>query len=166
MLPDWWNNADRVRRLRTAVTNIPEWYVSVESHGENYAGWGKLLTRPPELSGNPTSRDIWVRVGGMDEGVRILRISSWDTSTVSTRRKILRHGAPGFTFNPKEFVLRGFIVLRNPSLRPGLSPRLLDTVARTLTTTPPKRLDATLQRITWATLLRTRLLPWTKNQTE
>jgi hypothetical protein len=38
-------------------------------------GWGKLLTRPPELSSNPTSRDIWERVKGMDEGVRILRIS-------------------------------------------------------------------------------------------
>jgi hypothetical protein len=36
---------------------------------------GKLLTCPPEISGNPTSRDIWKLVGGMDEGVRILRIS-------------------------------------------------------------------------------------------
>jgi hypothetical protein len=31
------------------------------------AGWGKLLTRPPELSGNPTNRAIWEKVGGMDE---------------------------------------------------------------------------------------------------
>jgi hypothetical protein len=46
----------------------------MESHGED-AGWVKLLTRPPELSGNPTIRDIWEQVGGMDEGVRILRIS-------------------------------------------------------------------------------------------
>jgi hypothetical protein len=38
-------------------------------------GWGKLLTRLPELSGNPTSRDIWELVGGMDEGVRILSTS-------------------------------------------------------------------------------------------
>jgi hypothetical protein len=36
------------------------------------AGWGKLLSCPPELSGNPTSRDIWERVG---MGVRILLIS-------------------------------------------------------------------------------------------
>jgi hypothetical protein len=28
---------------------------------------GNLLTRPPELSGSPTSRDIWERVGGMEE---------------------------------------------------------------------------------------------------
>jgi hypothetical protein len=52
--------------------------VSVQSHGDydddDDAGWGKLLTRPPKLSGNPTSRDIWERAGGMDEGVRILPI--------------------------------------------------------------------------------------------
>jgi hypothetical protein len=41
---------------------------------DNDAGWGKLLTHPPELSGNPTNRDIWERFGGMD-GVRILHIS-------------------------------------------------------------------------------------------
>jgi len=50
--------------------------VSVEGHGDDDAvALGKLLTHPPELSGNPTSRDIWERVGGMDEGVRILLIS-------------------------------------------------------------------------------------------
>jgi hypothetical protein len=49
--------------------------VSVEGHGGDDAGWGKLLTRPPELSGNPTNRDSWERVGGMAEGVRILHIS-------------------------------------------------------------------------------------------
>jgi hypothetical protein len=35
--------------------------------------WGKLLTLPPELSGNPTSRVMWVQVGGVDS-VRILLI--------------------------------------------------------------------------------------------
>jgi hypothetical protein len=55
--------------------------VSVESHGDDDAGWEKLLTRPPELSGNPTRRDIWERVGGMDERVRTLRISILGTST-------------------------------------------------------------------------------------
>jgi hypothetical protein len=35
-------------------------------------GWEKLLTCPPEFSGNPTSRDIWDWVGGMDEEVRNL----------------------------------------------------------------------------------------------
>jgi hypothetical protein len=42
----------------------------MESRGDDdEAGWGKLLTRPPELSGNPTSRDIWERVSEMGEGV-------------------------------------------------------------------------------------------------
>jgi hypothetical protein len=46
----------------------------VKNHGEDDAGWGKLLTRPPELSGNPNSRVIWEQIGGMDEGMRILPI--------------------------------------------------------------------------------------------
>jgi hypothetical protein len=49
--------------------------MSVESHGDDASDWEKLLTRPPELSGNTTSRDIWERVGEIHEGVRILAIS-------------------------------------------------------------------------------------------
>jgi hypothetical protein len=83
------DHVDWVRRLRTAANNGPivhAWVnVSVESHSDededDDASWGKLLTRPPELYGNRTSRDIWERVGGMDEGVRISRISLFDTST-------------------------------------------------------------------------------------
>jgi hypothetical protein len=57
--------------------------VSMESHrgGDDDASWEKLLTHPPELSGNPTIRDIWERVGEMDEGVTISHISILDTST-------------------------------------------------------------------------------------
>jgi hypothetical protein len=47
----------------------------MDSHGDDDAGWVKLLTRPPELSGNPTSTDIWERVKEMEKGVGILRIS-------------------------------------------------------------------------------------------
>jgi hypothetical protein len=50
----------------------------MESHGDDDARWGKLLTCPPELSGSPNSRDIWDQVGGMDEGVRISCISIFD----------------------------------------------------------------------------------------
>jgi hypothetical protein len=50
--------------------------VTVDSHGDDGAGWGTLLTRPPELSGKLTSRGIWNRVEGMEEEVRILRIST------------------------------------------------------------------------------------------
>jgi hypothetical protein len=57
--------------------------VRVESYGgggggggdDDDDGWGILMTCPPEPFGNPTSRDIWKRVGEMDEGVRILRNS-------------------------------------------------------------------------------------------
>jgi hypothetical protein len=47
----------------------------VESQDDDDASREKLLTRPKELSGNPTSRDICERVVGMDEGMKILRIS-------------------------------------------------------------------------------------------
>jgi hypothetical protein len=64
-------------RLRTADTNGR----TVHPPGDMRA-WkvmmmiqrGKLLTCPPELSGNPTSRYIWGEAGGMDEGVRVLHI--------------------------------------------------------------------------------------------
>jgi hypothetical protein len=36
-------------------------------------------------------------------------------------------------------VLRIFVALKNPSLRPGLNSRPLSQVANTLTTTPPRR---------------------------
>jgi hypothetical protein len=68
-------------RLRTASNNGP-----VVHHPGDMWGWsamvvmGKLLTRPPDLSGNSTSRDIWERVGEMDDGLRILQISIWHTS--------------------------------------------------------------------------------------
>jgi hypothetical protein len=48
----------------------------VENHNDDdVAGWKKLLTRPPDFSGNPISRDIWEQVGGMEHGMRILLIS-------------------------------------------------------------------------------------------
>jgi hypothetical protein len=49
--------------------------MSVESYGDDVV-CGKILTRPPELSGSPTNRVIWERVREMDEEVRILLISN------------------------------------------------------------------------------------------
>jgi hypothetical protein len=43
--------------------------------GGDVVGWGKLLIRPPELFGNPTSKVIWEHEGGIEEGMRILPIS-------------------------------------------------------------------------------------------
>jgi hypothetical protein len=87
----------------------------VESHGDDDVGWGKLLIRPPELSGNPSSRVIWEQVRGMDEKARILPIQYLRYLNGSlTCRKILQ-GASGFTSHPKEVVLRIFIALENLS---------------------------------------------------
>jgi hypothetical protein len=50
--------------------------VSIENHADDDDGsWGKLLTHPPELSGNPTRRDIRKWAGRMEEGVGILLIN-------------------------------------------------------------------------------------------
>jgi hypothetical protein len=70
-------------RLRTVAINDPIFHPPGDSHGDDDASWEKLLARPPELSDNPTSTDIWKHVGGRrkDEGVRISRISIFDTST-------------------------------------------------------------------------------------
>jgi hypothetical protein len=58
-----------------------------------------------------------------------------------TYRKILLHGTSGFTFHPKECVLRIFIAFKNPSPRPSSNLRLLGPAASTLTTTPQRRQD-------------------------
>jgi hypothetical protein len=76
-----WGETSQNRGHQLAYCSSPGWHVSVESHGDddNDAGCGNLLTRPPELSGNPTSTDIWERIEGMDEGLRILRLPSIET---------------------------------------------------------------------------------------
>jgi hypothetical protein len=85
------------------------------------------------------SRDIWERVGGMDEGMRILRIQYlWYLNGSFTCRKNLGYVTFGFTSHPKEDVLRIFIVFINPSPRPVLNPRPFGPVASTLTTKSPK----------------------------
>jgi hypothetical protein len=116
-----------------------------DTHGDDDAGW-ENSTHPPELSGNPTSRDIWKQVGGM-EGLRILRIQYPRYVNASlTCCKILRHVISSFTSHLKESVLWNFIALKNPSPRPGLNPWSLGPVASTLTTTPPRRIIAGVVR--------------------
>jgi hypothetical protein len=46
-----------------------------------------------------------------------------------TCRKVLRHGANGYTSPPKEVVVQIFIALKNNRSRPGLNPRILDPMA-------------------------------------
>jgi hypothetical protein len=89
ILIDWlidrlcrWGETSQNHGNQQAYFSPLSWYVSVECHGVDDAGWGKFLTHPPELSGSPTSRVIWEKVWGMDEGVRILHISIWDTQQI------------------------------------------------------------------------------------
>jgi hypothetical protein len=78
-LPDWliMSMGSEVSEpwLPTGLFLSPRWCVSVDSHGDDDVSWRKLLTRPPELSGSPASRDIWEQVGGMDKRLRISHIS-------------------------------------------------------------------------------------------
>jgi hypothetical protein len=114
------------------------------------------LWQPPVLSGGPVSRDIsfaapstcWFPAirdmsgasGSADEGnENLVYPSPWHFKRSLTCCKILLHGTSGFTSHPKEYVLRIFISLKNPSPWPGLNPQPLGPVASTLTTTPPRR---------------------------
>jgi hypothetical protein len=51
-------------------------------------------------------------------------------------RKILRHGADGFIYLPKEVVLRFLSPLKSHRPLPGLNPRTLGPVASTITARP------------------------------
>jgi hypothetical protein len=103
-------------------------YVRVESHGDDDAGWGKLLTRPQELSGNPTSRDIWERVGGIDEGVRFCLSVSEIRQRIFNMPWNLTTWISGFASHKKDGVLRIFIGLKNPSPRAGFKPATLGSI--------------------------------------
>jgi hypothetical protein len=60
---------------------------------------------------------------------------------VFTCHSILRHGASGFTFPPKEGVLRILLPLKIHHLGLVLNPRILGPVASTLTVNLPRRLS-------------------------
>jgi hypothetical protein len=120
--------------------------VSMESRGDGDAGWGWLLTCPPELWQSYQQRHLG-QVGGIDKW-EFLPISMMYLKYLNgslTCRKILQHGPSGFTSHPKEGVLQIFIALKKPSPRPGLNVRLLGPVASILTTTQ-------LRWLTWCLL--------------
>jgi hypothetical protein len=120
---------------------IPQVNVSMDSHGgggdddDDDAGWGKLLTRPLELSGNPTSRDIWKRVGGMYEGENFACQYLRYVNGFLTCRKILRHGVPS-----EGRCAENFYGPYKAIASAGFEPATLGPVASTLTTTPLMRL--------------------------
>jgi hypothetical protein len=66
------------------------------------------------LSGGPVSGEVSGASRRMGEGNENLVYSSpWDFKGSLTCHKVLRHGIFGFTFHPKEVVLRIFIALKN-----------------------------------------------------
>jgi hypothetical protein len=84
-------------------------------HGDSW--WnniyrGKLLIRPPELSDTPTSSQLVVKQEELAKEMMNLAYEMFNISNGSLKfRKILRHGADGFTSPPREGVLRNFIAL-------------------------------------------------------
>jgi hypothetical protein len=108
-------------------------------HGDPWWWRCQLGTTP-----HSSTRALWQsyqqtqlgQVGGMDR-VRILPIQYLRYLKGSlTCRKILWCGTFGFTYHPKEGVLRIFIALKNPPPWLGLNLRPMGPVASTLTTTP------------------------------
>jgi hypothetical protein len=104
---------------------------------------GKLLIRPPQLSGNPTSshpvpKQEELGEGNYDFGMRSIFVHT--PKGFLTCLKILRHATDGFTCPTKKGVLLIFFVFKNPSLRPCLHVRTLGPIASTLTITPPRQL--------------------------
>jgi hypothetical protein len=106
-----------------------------------------VMLMPAEKAPDSSTRALWQSyqqrlVEGRRNGRRSSNFVYQHLRCVNgslTRRKNLRQ-ASGFTFHPKEGVLRTFIALRNQSSSGLLKPRPLGPVTSTLTTTPPRGL--------------------------
>jgi hypothetical protein len=87
----------------------------MENHGGKVATGGKLLILPPKLFGNPTSSHLATKQEDLAKEMNLaLRGVFVHTSKgFLTCRKVLWHGANGFTSPPKKDVLRIFITLED-----------------------------------------------------
>jgi hypothetical protein len=143
-----YHRSDGVRpRLWTAATNRPIVYpagdITIWPSMMDDVDQGNIPIRPPERSlavlpeSSSSKQDAWAKEM-MASALRSIFVHT--SKVIFTCRKILRHGASGFTSTPKEGVLRIFIALNYLSPRPGLTPRTLRPVASTLTTRPPRQL--------------------------
>jgi hypothetical protein len=95
-------------------------------HEQGESWWninrGKLLIFPLDLSGNPTSSHLVKKAGGTGKGNYEFGLAKCLCSHLEdflTCRKILQHGANGFTSPLKEGMLPNFNTLKNPSPSAG-----------------------------------------------
>jgi hypothetical protein len=136
------DHVNGVRRLRTTATNWPT------IHPPSFmwvwrAMWWCWLGRTPDSSTRALRQFYQQRhLGASRRNGRSGNLAYWYLRYVNRSlicRKILQHGAYGFTSHPKEGMLWIFVALKNPSPQPGLNPRPLGPVESTLTTTPPRQ---------------------------
>jgi hypothetical protein len=100
--------------------------MSIENHGEMIS-----RVKTPDsftralLESYPQSSSS--KAGGTGKGTNfaLRSISFILRRNLLTLRRLLRHGADGFTFPPKEDVLRIFIALKNSSLSAEFEPAIL-----------------------------------------
>jgi hypothetical protein len=112
------DHVDGVRHIRTVATCWPIFH----SLGDMWAWRATVMMMwcPPELSGNPTSRDILEQVEGVDERVRILCLSIWDTSMdIYHAVKSYDMGPPALLPIWRKECWAIFIALKNPSSQVG-----------------------------------------------
>jgi hypothetical protein len=134
--------------LWTANTNGP----IIHIHGDIWV-WITMVKWYRQRNNNSSTRALWQSyqqshlVESGRNGRRKWWIWPWEVfcsylQVIFTCHKVLRHGAAYFTSSPKEGVLQIFVALKNLSPRPGLNPRTLDLMARTLNITPPRATQA------------------------
>jgi hypothetical protein len=113
-------------RLSTGQFFIPQ---VIYEHGVSWRYYDvdrrKLVTRPPELSSNPTARVIWQKTGEMGETHENLALQSIHVHTSKWFLHTVNYydvGRPALLPPQKEDVLLIFITLKNPSPQPSLNP--------------------------------------------
>jgi hypothetical protein len=134
--------------LRKATENLSQQMWSpgprIEPGPPDYEIGGiTTFCRPPDLSANPSSSHLVAskRNGRTEWWIWPCEVFLFILpSDAFICHKTWLHGANGFTFPPKEGVLRIFIALKNPFPLSGLNPRTLSLMTSTLTATPLRRL--------------------------
>jgi hypothetical protein len=111
-------------RPPTGLLFVPQ---VIKQHGRprwNDVGKGRFLIRPRELSGNSTNSHVVAKRKKLGKGYDEFGLTKYLCS-YRTCRKILQHGADGFTSPPKEGVLRNYIALKIHRPLPDVNQRTL-----------------------------------------